>query len=70
MTTRVPGHGLQFEGRYFYLGRSSGSWSYTEVNYTRARCACGELSPLGLSVNARKRWHREHKASVLEGAQS
>jgi hypothetical protein len=64
-STRLPGHGLQAEGKAFEGGdeprRKSGSYS----NFGFGLCSCGARSPLLYSDGARKRWHRDvHKPAV------
>lgn len=69
--TRVAGHGLQWEGRYrFRLEEVSFDGSYGVRDDEQAECECGALSPRGLTVNARQRWHRTHKLRVLQGLES
>jgi hypothetical protein len=57
---RLSGHSLLFEGQpcglNFYARSGNGS----------GKCSCGELSPILPTNAARKRWHREHKADVLD----
>lgn len=57
--TVVRGHGLVREGAPF---DEAGRISYDSVG--RGECGCGEKSPVLSSTNARKLWHREHKATV------
>lgn len=77
--TRVPGHGLQREGRAFDLVASTNPWAPDEVRrgpwlqYTgeregRGACSCGECSPILPSTAARKRWFEDHKATMREAA--
>lgn len=54
---RVPGHGLRNEGKAV----DAAGWF---VKVGKGRCECGAQSPELTSDNARKRWHREHKAEV------
>ncbi len=58
---RVPGHTLRHEGAPFndagYLLWLDGTTGGTG----RAKCSCGELSPVYRSAAARKQWHRTHK---------
>lgn len=57
--TLLRGHALQYEGGLRWDSRGIYS-PYGEY----AMCQCGELSPRGISRNAAKRWHREHKDSL------
>lgn len=62
---RVPGHGLLFEGAAFdQFGDRIGWWS-TTGNAGHAKCECGALSEELPSGNARRRWHAEHKATLI-----
>lgn len=62
--TVLLGHGLRYEGRVIFNAKGViESWpSPTETIH--AKCSCGALSPPGISQNAAKRWHREHKDSL------
>jgi hypothetical protein len=59
MNPPIPGHELLFEGHTNYVWSSG-----THLG----GCRCGALPPEfpNLSVNAMKRWHREHKAALRE----
>jgi hypothetical protein len=64
----LPGHSLWYEGAahddnggLIWAGRIS------SVGAGRGKCECGALSEWLLSGNARKKWHREHKAQVATG---
>jgi hypothetical protein len=61
-SNRLAGHELPNEGRIFPTG------SFYSVPKGSTRCSCGEESPVLSSVNARKRWHREHKDAVRAAA--
>lgn len=62
MSVQVPGHTLAFEGA---AHDEHGARLHLHTgNAGRARCSCGELSPVLASGRARKAWHREHKAEV------
>jgi hypothetical protein len=69
--TRVAGHGLQFEGRTAeaYLPPDIG-WRLTDEPNGQAVCECGAWSPELPSTAARKRWHAQHKADLLEAARA
>jgi len=66
-STRLPGHGLEREGKPF-------QWSDRDGQYVRpwghprtgvAKCSCGAVSPVLGSDGARKRWHRDvHKPEM------
>jgi hypothetical protein len=66
--TALPGHGLKGEGSYRYDARGNRVTDYGRIVYEgdtlHAKCACGALSAPGISINAAKRWHREHKDSL------
>lgn len=51
--TEVYGHGLVAEGRADAQGNRG--------------CACGELAPAGSSGRGARRWHVQHKRTVLIG---
>lgn len=57
--TLLRGHGLRCEGRAYW--DAAGRFSFYGEH---AMCQCGQLSPRGISQNAAKRWHREHKDSL------
>lgn len=61
--TLVSGHTLRYEGAPFDdEGRRATAFS--TGGRGRAKCSCGELSPVLDSGYQRKRWHREHKKAV------
>lgn len=68
---RLTGHGLRSEGAPFE--RREGRWSHVHRGIVRssgtgrALCECGATSGVLDSGNARKAWHREHKAEVRAG---
>jgi hypothetical protein len=68
ISARLPGHGLFREGKPFrVVGDATGEWLDIAGGHTgRARCSCGERSPILESDAERKRWHREHKQQVRE----
>ena len=68
-STRLPGHGLQYEGRACIPDGEGGFiLASTKSNYAgRALCSCGEQSDILPSDAARKRWHRAHKEAVHAG---
>lgn len=35
----------------------------------RVMCACGAMSPPGLSVHSAREWHIDHKFDVLDGGE-
>lgn len=57
---RLAGHILPNEGRIF--GNGIG---YPKAE-GRAECSCGATSEVLPSANARKKWHRGHKAAVRQ----
>jgi len=59
---RLVGHGLRDEGR---VKDPAGRLWNCEGS---TRCECGERSPVLPTTAARKRWHREHKDAVRDGA--
>jgi hypothetical protein len=59
---RVSGHTLHSEGAAF---KFDGRFAYSDTGWGLGKCSCGVLSEMLPSRNARKRWHREHKAAVL-----
>ena len=63
--TLLPGHGLRYEGRVIYndKGVMAPEWP-PRTETLHAKCACGALSPAGISKTAAKQWHREHKDSL------
>jgi hypothetical protein len=63
---QIPGHGLVGEGRPFRANRERVD---STIGDGRALCACGALSHVLPSTNARKRWHREHKLALLVAAE-
>src|ERR1051326_174838 len=65
---RLSGHALQSEG----LGYDSNGHRYGGSDPRRlvhGLCSCGALSPPLASDNARKQWHREHKAVIWAEAE-
>jgi len=61
---RLAGHELRNEGRVY------GGYSAGYINGPgRATCSCGFRSEELPSTNARKQWHRDHKARVRAGGQ-
>lgn len=52
-------HGQPVRARYSRPGTGGGGM---------ALCSCGATSPILPSGNARKRWHREHKAQMREAS--
>ena len=62
--TVLKGHGLRNEGIVQY--DQNGQWVFYPQGSTslHAKCRCGALSPAGVSQNAAKQWHREHKDSL------
>ena len=70
-TLRVPGHGLQHEGRPVLLqgccGYPDGANHRQRNAYDQhghALCSCGETSEHHLTSADRQRWHRAHKTEV------
>lgn len=62
--TLVAGHALLFEGAPFdRYGRRI--WRGTS-GPGRGKCSCGETSEDLPSGYARRRWHRGHKAEIIE----
>jgi hypothetical protein len=69
--TVVRGHGLQHEGQPVLAADCCGTTSndrrrnsYDALGH--GLCSCGEMSPCEDTTAARQRWHRLHKADVLE----
>lgn len=60
-TLRITGHALIAEGKVL------GEYRYGVGGVGVGGCSCGARSPELPSGNARKQWHREHKAAVLAG---
>lgn len=58
------GHGLQAEGSAYTADGARVMYN-TVAGTGHGRCACGETSPEAKSGNARKAWHRQHKAEIL-----
>jgi hypothetical protein len=66
-SARVSGHTLIDEGSA-YNANGKRPWSLCANAAGYGKCSCGALSPELPSKNARKRWHRAHKAEVLAAA--
>lgn len=71
----VPGHwlvsegeGCNADGHAQYSLRADES--YVEGPFDRGKCGCGKVSPPLPSKNARRRWHRVHKAALLVGQET
>lgn len=60
--TRLIGHGLRNEGRYW------NGYAYVSGGMAPGRCECGARSEDLPSAAARKRWHAEHKQRERGGA--
>ena len=62
--TILKGHGLWHEGAVQW--DQDGRWVTYPWRGTplHAKCRCGALSPVGISKNAAKQWHRGHKDSL------
>jgi FAD/FMN-containing dehydrogenase len=63
-SARVPGHGLQAEGKAFApgnLAEEQAPWIRVRGHIGRGVCACGAVSDVEWTDAARKRWHRAHK---------
>ncbi len=58
-STRLAGHTLPNEGRILNY-----SISFNSPQEGSLAFSCGVESPDMPSANARKKWHREHKAAV------
>lgn len=58
--TRISGHGLLHEGRV----HSSGYWVGGAPGI--GECSCGKKSEELPTAAARRRWHKAHKAEVVE----
>jgi hypothetical protein len=58
---RLAGHGLIREG-WPFIGTNIEARHRTGPGM--AKCECGAMSDVLPSTNARKRWHRGHKAEV------
>jgi hypothetical protein len=66
----IPGHGLINEGVGYEPGHSAEKylrryWTMPHDVNGVAVCRCGMTSPPLPSNAARKRWHKDHKASLL-----
>lgn len=59
--TRLIGHGLRHEGRYWT------GFRYASGGAAPGVCECGEKSDPLPSAAARKRWHAEHKKKMRRG---
>jgi hypothetical protein len=58
---KLPGHALK------WAGRCSSEFYYRKNQPERAICECGAESPdLPNTVEARKAWHRQHKADMID----
>jgi hypothetical protein len=57
--TRLAGHGLRYEGRYYAPGSG-----YRSGGMAPGTCECGAKSEPLPSAAARKRWHAGHKADI------
>jgi hypothetical protein len=58
-------HGLMFEGAPFTANGQRANIGTSGVGH--ARCWCGEQSPQPLpSGRARRAWHRDHKAALVQ----
>ena len=56
--TRLAGHGLFNEGRYWT------GFRYVSGGMATGVCECGAKSKPLPSANARKKWHRDHKNDI------
>jgi len=73
MSGRVSGHGLPDEGRPVLKrnccamddGTNHGQRNHYDA-HGHGVCSCGAMSPHEITNAARQRWHRQHKADVLE----
>lgn len=65
----VPGHTLAYEGAaHDDKGQVESRNGYVfRGGSGRAKCSCGELSPVMTSAAQRRQWHRSHKASIRDG---
>jgi hypothetical protein len=65
--TRLTGHRFEREGSAHDDNGDllAGAWVRTS-GPGRGRCECGALSESLPSGNARKAWHRDHKAQVAQ----
>ena len=62
--TLVNGHTLKREGQPH---DNNGVWRGRGYWEGRGKCSCGALSDVLSTHSARKRWHKRHKAEVLNG---
>jgi hypothetical protein len=60
--TLLAGHALRDEGVSRYA--DDGSELTWPLRNGRAKCECGALSPLDLSLAAAKKWHSMHKDEI------
>lgn len=67
---RLTGHGLISEGApHDDAGVYSGGGGIIRTSGPgRAKCECGALSEYLPSANARKQWHRDHKAQIAHNS--
>lgn len=63
--TLLKGHALQQEGHPTAWDSIYGWWRF-DPTWGRGHCECGAAAPLGISVKAVQRWHREHKDALRE----
>lgn len=62
----VPGHTLAYEGAaHDDKGHVESRGGYVfRGGSGRAKCSCGELSPVMTSAAQRRQWHRDHKNDI------
>jgi hypothetical protein len=69
MSGRLDGHSLWYEGAaHDDNGKLVWTGAIRSSGPGRGKCECGALSEWLRSGNARKAWHREHKAQVAKAA--
>lgn len=56
--TKLKGHGLRHEGRYWT------GFRYVSGGMAPGVCECGAVSEPLNAANARKQWHRDHKNDI------
>lgn len=67
---RITGHGLIREGAAHDDNGDldTRTWVVNTSGAGRGKCQCGALSEVLPSGNARRAWHKVHKAEVQTGA--
>jgi hypothetical protein len=66
--TLLKGHGLRWEGAVVHDSDGYVASSRFSTDQLHAKCACGALSPAGISRYGARKWHREHKQEIRDSA--